>query len=72
MTYELPKTYDFKNTEQRIYAMWEAGGYFQPHRRPQPPRFRPQRQTVRHLHPPAQRHRRTASGSCHVRQQRKT
>ena len=27
---ELPKAYDFKSTEPRIYAMWEKGGYFQP------------------------------------------
>jgi len=27
---ELPKTYDFKNTEQRIYEMWEQNGYFKP------------------------------------------
>jgi len=27
---ELPKAYDFKSTEPRIYAMWEAGGYFKP------------------------------------------
>ena len=26
----LPKTYDFKNIEQRIYAMWEQNGYFKP------------------------------------------
>ena len=29
--HELPKAYDFKATESRIYAMWEAGGFFQPH-----------------------------------------
>jgi valyl-tRNA synthetase len=28
--YELPKAYDFKSTEPRIYALWEAGGYFKP------------------------------------------
>jgi len=28
--HELPKTYDFKNTEQRIYEMWEQNGYFKP------------------------------------------
>ena len=22
--YELPKAYDFKDTEPRVYAMWEA------------------------------------------------
>ena len=27
---ELPKAYDFKSTEPRIYAMWETGGYFKP------------------------------------------
>jgi valyl-tRNA synthetase len=26
----LPKTYDFNNTEERIYKMWEKGGYFKP------------------------------------------
>lgn len=26
----LPKTYDFKSTEERIYAMWEKNGYFRP------------------------------------------
>ncbi len=41
MSYELPKTYDFKSTEQRIYAMWEAGGYFQPHNDPNQPNFDP-------------------------------
>jgi len=28
--YELPKAYDFKSTEPRVYAMWEAGGFFRP------------------------------------------
>ena len=28
--YELPKAYDFKATESRIYEMWEKGGYFKP------------------------------------------
>jgi valyl-tRNA synthetase len=41
MTYELPKTYDFKETEGRIYAMWESGGYFQPHNDPNKPDFDP-------------------------------
>ncbi len=26
---ELPKAYDFKSTEPRIYAMWEARRLFQ-------------------------------------------
>ena len=41
MTYELPKTYDFKSTEKRIYEMWESGGYFQPHNDPNKPDFDP-------------------------------
>ena len=39
--YELPKTYDFKSTEPRIYAMWEAGGYFKPRNDPNNPDFDP-------------------------------
>ncbi len=39
--YELPKAYDFKDTEPRIYAMWEAGGYFKPHNDPNKPDFDP-------------------------------
>jgi len=39
--YELPKAYDFKDTESRIYAMWEAGGYFKPHNDPNEPDFDP-------------------------------
>jgi len=29
-TKEMPKTYDFKSTEERLYAMWEKRGYFKP------------------------------------------
>ena len=39
--HELPKAYDFKSTEARIYAMWEAGGYFQPWNDPNKPGFDP-------------------------------
>ncbi len=39
--YELPKAYDFKDTEPRVYAMWEAGGYFKPHNDPNKPDFDP-------------------------------
>ena len=35
--HELPKTYDFKNTEERIYKMWEDGGYFKPTNDPSEP-----------------------------------
>ncbi len=38
---ELPKAYDFKSTEQRIYAMWETGGFFKPHNDPNKPNFDP-------------------------------
>ncbi len=41
MTKELPKAYDFKSTEPRIYAMWEAGGFFKPHNDPNNPDFDP-------------------------------
>lgn len=41
MSYTLPKTYDFKSAEMRIYAMWEAGGYFKPWNDPNNPGFNP-------------------------------
>lgn len=30
MTKEMPKTYDFKSTEERLYAWWEKRGCFKP------------------------------------------
>ena len=39
--HELPKTYDFKSTEPRIYEMWERGGYFKPRNDPKSPDFDP-------------------------------
>jgi valyl-tRNA synthetase len=39
--YELPKAYDFKSTEARIYEMWEKGGYFKPWNDPNEPDFDP-------------------------------
>ncbi len=33
----LPKTYNFKDTEERIYQMWEEGGYFKPANDPNEP-----------------------------------
>ncbi|MCC6298293.1 MAG: valine--tRNA ligase [Anaerolineales bacterium] len=39
--HELPKAYDFKSTEARIYAMWEAGGFFKPHNDPNNANFDP-------------------------------
>ncbi len=38
---ELPRTYDFKSTEPRIYASWERGGYFKPRSDPRKPDFDP-------------------------------
>src|SRR5574341_1882315 len=38
---ELPKAYDFKSTEPRIYAMWEAGGFFRPWNDPIQPDLNP-------------------------------
>ena len=34
---ELPKTYDFKEYEQKIYADWESKGYFRPTNDPNKP-----------------------------------
>ncbi|HEC62586.1 MAG TPA: valine--tRNA ligase, partial [bacterium] len=39
--YTLPKTYDFKSTEQRIYDWWQENGYFKPTNDPQKPDFNP-------------------------------
>ncbi len=36
-THTLPKTYDFQATEDRIYKMWEDGGYFKPTNDPNEP-----------------------------------
>ncbi len=38
---ELPKTYNFRETEGRIYQMWEQRGYFQPSNDPNKPDFDP-------------------------------
>ena len=38
---ELPKTYDFTATEQRLYQWWEENGYFQPANAPDKPGFDP-------------------------------
>lgn len=39
--HELEKAYDFKSTEQRIYEMWEKGGYFRPSNDPKEAGFDP-------------------------------
>ncbi len=36
---EMPKTYDFKATEQRLYEWWEKRGYFRPRGGKHAPRF---------------------------------
>jgi len=35
----LPKAYDFKGTEQRLYEFWEKNGYFEPTNDPNKPGF---------------------------------
>ena len=42
-TIDLPKAYDFKSTEGRIYQWWERNGYFQPDNDPNKPGFDPNR-----------------------------
>jgi len=37
----LPKVYDFKNTEKRLYSWWENSGFFQPENDPKMPDFDP-------------------------------
>ncbi len=41
--FKLPKSYDFKNTERRIYDWWEQNGYFQPTNDPCKKGFDPSR-----------------------------
>jgi valyl-tRNA synthetase len=40
--FTLPKTYDFKSTEDRIYNWWEKEGFFKPSNDPNNPDFDPQ------------------------------
>ncbi|MEX2160439.1 MAG: valine--tRNA ligase [Anaerolineales bacterium] len=40
---QLPKTYDFKSTEERVYARWEEQGYFKPANHPRKKGFDPSR-----------------------------
>ncbi len=39
--HELPKTYDHRTTEERIYEFWEQKGYFKPANDPNKPDFDP-------------------------------
>jgi len=61
MTKELPKAYDFKSTEPRIYAMWEAGGFFKPHNDPNKPDFDPTVETFVIAIPPP-----NVTGELHI------
>jgi len=61
MTKELPKAYDFKSTEPRIYAMWETGGYFKPWNDPNKPDFDPNVETFVIAIPPP-----NVTGELHV------
>ena len=64
----LPKTYDFNNTEERIYKMWEEGGYFKPTNDPNEPDHDPSQETLCDFDPATECDRQTAPGACHVRQ----
>jgi valyl-tRNA synthetase len=52
-TFDLPKTYDFKATEQRIYDWWEQNGYFKPSNNPNQPGHDPARKPFVVSIPPA-------------------
>ncbi|MCK5429571.1 MAG: class I tRNA ligase family protein, partial [Anaerolineales bacterium] len=39
----LPKTYNFKDTEQRVYQWWDQNGYFKPVNDPNQTDFDPAR-----------------------------
>ena len=39
--FALPKTYDFKSTERRLYEWWEKSGFFRPSNDPNKPNFDP-------------------------------
>jgi valyl-tRNA synthetase len=51
--YQLPKAYDYKTTEPRIYEMWEKGGYFKPSNDPNKPGFDPTKKPFVISIPPA-------------------
>ena len=66
-THELPKTYDFRATEQRIYTWWEQSGYFRPVNDPGKPGFDPSSKTICHLNSTTECYRGAACRACHVR-----
>ena len=52
-TFDLPKTYDFLSTEQRIYEWWEKNGYFKPSNDPNQPGHDPAKKPFVISIPPA-------------------
>ncbi|MEN6411081.1 MAG: class I tRNA ligase family protein, partial [Anaerolineaceae bacterium] len=50
---ELPKAYDFKAVEQRLYAWWEKSGFFKPSNDPNQPGFDPSKKPFVIAIPPA-------------------
>ena len=50
----LPKTYDFASTEERLYQWWESKGFFKPTNDPNRPGFDPSKKTLCHFDPPTQ------------------
>lgn len=50
---DLPKAYDFKSTEQRIYDWWEKNGFFSPSNDPMKPGFDPGKKAFVISIPPA-------------------
>lgn len=59
MSEELPKAYDPKATEDRIYKMWEDGGFFKPTSATKPYSLNPKTYSI-HLPPP------NVTGSLHM------
>jgi valyl-tRNA synthetase len=43
MAKELPKAYDFNETESKLYQWWWDQGYFEPSNDPNKPGFDPER-----------------------------
>ena len=61
MTEQLPKAYDFKKTEERLYKKWWDAGYFKPSNDPNEPGFDPDIQPFVISIPPA-----NVTGSLHL------
>jgi valyl-tRNA synthetase len=61
MAKELPKTYDFNETEARLYQMWWEAGYFKPWNDPNEPNFDPEIEPFVISIPPA-----NVTGSLHL------